>query len=506
MIKSKIFIRNIRSGTRAVIKKDDVIKKVEGTQMFKPVNVEIDLKKMNNLSAIARFAIESDVDAIKTLNSGKSILNENRKFEMKNYRFDENYLKLRDELLNEISNIDEKIESLISEEVKKVKKEVIEDPNIPPSKIKCSGCGSKFQCNNKNEAGFVSVDKFQVTNKRELMFKFCLRCELLKQKQKRYLNLVTNEEDYKKNVLEKILTRKENLLVILLIDLLDMPNSIYEGWSKLISGNNVNNTKPFDIFIIGSKFDLLPNTGPTWKDDVKNCLLKQCADKGIKGEQIKHVQLISAKKGYDIENLVDKLFDFWQYKGDVFLLGVTNSGKSMLFNRLLSSDYCQALASNALLRATTSYWPNTTLNMLKFPITKLDEIKMSIRQKRLYENRILESKLRLEKYEKFKKTFAIEDAELFGIVDHSFKRSRMPQEPNKIESEFSTAYSYENNKIVEGENLKSPKDIHRIEVAEARENYNPNHNKYSCYFYDTPGVQLKEHIIRYIKSKLNRNL
>ena len=179
------------------------------------------------------------------------------------------------------------------------------------------------------------------------------------------------------------------------------------------------------------------------------------------------------------------------------MLGVTNSGKSMLFNSLLSSDYCQAIASNALLRATTSYWPNTTLNMLKFPITKLDERKFKIRIKRLHEDKILERNLISEKYEKFKKSFNIEDAELFGIVNHSFKLTRMAQEPNKIESEFSTAYSFEKNKIVEGANVKSPKDIHRIEVAEAREMYNPRHNKYSCYFYDTPGVQLKEHILRY---------
>ena len=224
-------------------------------------------------------------------------------------------MRIKNSLINEISKIG-KVEGVIREEMKKINpREIVEDPNIPPSKMKCSGCGSKFQCNNKNEAGFLSVDKFKVENHRELMFKLCLRCELLKLKRKKYLNLVTNEDDYKKNVLEKILKRKENVLIILLIDLLDMPNSIYEGWSKLISANNVNNARPFDIFIIGSKFDLLPNTGPTWKTDVKNCLLKQCADKGIKGEQIKHVQLISAKKGYRIEILVDKLFEFWKYNG-----------------------------------------------------------------------------------------------------------------------------------------------------------------------------------------------
>lgn len=314
MITTKILIRYLRRATRAAVQ-NEVKTSEEGGKtksIFKSNNVEYDLKNNNYLSTIARLAVESDVDALKSLNSGESILNENKKFVRKTYTFDEEYLKYRDKLVNEIQNID-KIEVLLDEEIKRPDSKLVEDPNAAPSKIKCGGCGSKFHCNDKTKPGFLSAIKFKDQN--ALAFMLCLRCELLKKKQKRYLNLVTSEEDYKKNVLDKILKRKDdNTLIILLIDLLDMPNSIYEGWSKLFS-NDENRTKPFDVFIIGSKFDLLPNTGPTWKQDVKNCLLKQCADKGIKGEQIKHVQLISAKKGYDIENLIDKLFQFWKYQG-----------------------------------------------------------------------------------------------------------------------------------------------------------------------------------------------
>lgn len=50
------------------------------------------------------------------------------------------------------------------------------------------------------------------------------------------------------------------------------------------------------------------------------------------------------------------------------MIGCTNVGKSSLFNALLQSDYCKVQAVDLVQRATTSPWPGTTLNLLKFPI------------------------------------------------------------------------------------------------------------------------------------------
>jgi ribosome biogenesis GTPase A len=128
---------------------------------------------------------------------------------------------------------------------------------------------------------------------------------------------------------------------------------------------------------VGNKFDLLPNTGPLFEKSIVECLLHNCSVKGIRGEQVKHVELISAKTGYNVERLITRLFKLWNDEGDVYLLGMANAGKSMLFNKLLSSDYCRSLASEAIVRATTSFWPGTTLNMLKFPINFLTSSKKS---------------------------------------------------------------------------------------------------------------------------------
>lgn len=85
---------------------------------------------------------------------------------------------------------------------------------------------------------------------------------------------------------------------------------------------------------------------------------------------MKHLCLISAHTGYGVEELITKLHNVWSYKGDVYLIGCTNVGKSTLFNALLRSDYCKVKARDLIMKATTSPWPGTTLRMLKFPILR----------------------------------------------------------------------------------------------------------------------------------------
>lgn len=65
------------------------------------------------------------------------------------------------------------------------------------------------------------------------------------------------------------------------------------------------------------------------------------------------------------------------------MIGCTNSGKSTLFNTFLQSDLCKSQAVNLIQHATTSVWPGTTLNLLKFPILKPSPHKLFIRVSRL---------------------------------------------------------------------------------------------------------------------------
>ncbi len=198
---------------------------------------------------------------------------------------------------------------------------------------------------------------------------------------------------------------------------------------------------------------------------------------------------MSAKNGYNIEKLITMLFKIWNDDGDVYLLGTTNAGKSVLFNRLLASDYCRPLASAALSRASTSFWPGTTLNTLKFPINFLNEKKFSQRTKRLLKDRKVLEDVDNERFARYQKRHDLRDAELLGIVGKTFV-SR-DADMDEVGTELEATYSLDagSGHIDEGENFESNSSVKWKLTQEARELYRPNYFKNkSAFFFDTPGV------------------
>jgi len=255
------------------------------------------------LSSTARLAIENDPNLIRN-HGGTSLINKNGESELKSFKFGFDAASALGQLNEEGSSVLEKTK-IKNEEFKLPSLDSLvleEDSKVPISKVPCSGCGSHLQFKNRHLAGFMSADKFKLMSKKELRFATCYRCETLKRK-KIMLNLETKPFDYDNFVLNKILAQRK-AHVILLVDLLDIPNSIYDNWSKLISNNNSSlGSNQIDISIIGNKVDLLPNTGPIFYKSIVECLKANCEKKGIMGDQIKYIELISAKTGYNIENV-----------------------------------------------------------------------------------------------------------------------------------------------------------------------------------------------------------
>ena len=98
-------------------------------------------------------------------------------------------------------------------------------------------------------------------------------------------------------------------LVMVVVDVVDMPNSLYSGLSDLIGTGR-------PIYIIGNKVDLLPRDAPGYLERTKEMLWKACEDSGLERDNyIKHVALVSAKTGYGIEELVTYMMTNWQKKG-----------------------------------------------------------------------------------------------------------------------------------------------------------------------------------------------
>ncbi|XP_012892471.1 PREDICTED: nitric oxide-associated protein 1-like, partial [Dipodomys ordii] len=219
---------------------------------------------------------------------------------------------------------------------------------------------------------------------------------------RRALRLQVSRGQYRELV-SAALRRPGPALVLYLVDLLDLPDSLLPDLPSLVG--------PKQLIVLGNKVDLLPQDAPGYLQRLRERLWDDCARAGLllapghQGPQqpsedkphdgdhknlsarsrtvVRDVRLISAKTGYGIEEMISALQRSWRYRGDVYLVGATNTGKSTLFNTLLESDYCTAKGAEAIDRATISPWPGTTLNLLKFPISNPTPYRMFARHKRL---------------------------------------------------------------------------------------------------------------------------
>lgn len=170
--------------------------------------------------------------------------------------------------------------------------------------------------------------------------------------------------------------KDETALAILMVDLVDFPCSL---WPNII--DIIGEKRP--VIVVGNKVDLLPQDSQNHLNHIIKCLENTLIESGLSKANIKHICLISAQTNFGIEDLITSLHTVWPNKGDVYLMGNANVGKSTLFNALLRSDYCKIRARNIIRRATSSLWPGTTLRMLKFPIARPSNALLVERSKRL---------------------------------------------------------------------------------------------------------------------------
>ncbi|XP_076278767.1 nitric oxide-associated protein 1 isoform X2 [Lasioglossum baleicum] len=284
------------------------------------------------------------------------------------------------------------------------------DPTSKLSSINCGGCGALLHCIDPLMPGYLPLELFSGGNKEDLKRTVCQRCHFLKT-YNAALHVKVSIDDYPE--LLKVIKRKK-CAMILIVDLTDFPCSIWPDLKSIMH--------PFTpIVLVGNKVDLLPRDCPTFLDNVKNQLVDTVVNvTGIKRENVMHATLASAKTGYGIEQLINKLQHMWKHRGDVYLVGCTNVGKSTMFNTLINSDYCKVQAVDLVQRATISPWPGTTLNLLKFPILNPQPRKLLLRTRRLMEERIYKHAEIEYRSMKFRKTRNIRYATLQDEVGRTF--------------------------------------------------------------------------------------
>lgn len=227
------------------------------------------------------------------------------------------------------------------------------DVEMPVSDTCCSGCGALMHCTDPGIPGYLPSEKFKgLEEENRLKKAICQRCFLINHHQKA-LNITMSKDEYRA-VVGRI--KSEKALVLLIVDLLDVPDSIIPDLPELVGTNK-------RIVILGNKTDLLPGDAENYLQRIRRQLGAYCDSMGISIKDSKDIHLISAKTGYGIENLISRLQSTWRYKGDVYLVGTANAGKSTLFNTLLESDYCKSRASDMIHKATISPWPGETLQL-----------------------------------------------------------------------------------------------------------------------------------------------
>lgn len=191
---------------------------------------------------------------------------------------------------------------------------------------KCIGCGITLQTKDKSIEGYVD----------DINKEICERCFKLKYYGE-YKEVTLDNKDYQ-NILDNI--PKESLVVYL--------TSVLNLNLKYIEKFN-------NVIIVLTKKDLLPKSVKDYKliNYVSNIT-----------KNYKDIEVISSIKNYNLDNLMNKIQQYSNNQ-EVYFVGVTNSGKSTLINKIIKNY------SDSNLEVTTSIYPSTTLNKIELNIGNL---------------------------------------------------------------------------------------------------------------------------------------
>lgn len=208
------------------------------------------------------------------------------------------------------------------------------------TEMKCFGCGAIIQNENEKHIGYVP--KSAMNNE----YILCQRCFQLKNYHK-LQNTSLTKDDFLR-ILQEI--GEKDCLVVYIIDLFDFNGSLIQGLMRHISYN--------DVLVLANKRDLLPKS-------VKDRKLEHWIRRHLKEEGIKalDVMITSGKKNLNLDAIYDAIQKY-RHGRDVYVVGVTNVGKSTFINALLK-HYAQIKDENLI---TVSEFPGTTLNLIEIPL------------------------------------------------------------------------------------------------------------------------------------------
>lgn len=204
--------------------------------------------------------------------------------------------------------------------------------------VTCAGCGIEIQTEDAKRPGYAPASALA----RKAVI--CQRCFRIKHYNE--VAPVSMGDDDFLRILDGI--GSTQALVVMVVDIFDFQGSWLRGLPRFVGKN--------PILLVGNKVDLLPRNINL--NRVRNWMQHEAKERGLRPED---VVLISAQKGLHIDELLARIGALRKGR-DVYIVGVTNVGKSTMINRILH-DY-----GSAELQITTSPFPGTTLDKIEIPL------------------------------------------------------------------------------------------------------------------------------------------
>lgn len=209
--------------------------------------------------------------------------------------------------------------------------------------LHCIGCGVPIQTEDKEGLGYTpksSLQKSEASGKAL----YCQRCFRLRHYNE--IQDVSLTDDDFLRLLNEI--RTKDALIVNVVDIFDFNGSIIKGLHRFIGDN--------ELLLVGNKRDLLPKS--LKKGRLIQWMKERAHEIGLRPEE---VLLTSAKKKEDVLELLSTIEEYRQGR-DVYIVGVTNVGKSTLINAIIQA----AVGEESVI--TTSQFPGTTLDLIEIPL------------------------------------------------------------------------------------------------------------------------------------------
>lgn len=208
-------------------------------------------------------------------------------------------------------------------------------------KIQCVGCGVTIQIDYPNELGYIPISSLEKGIGSGQFY--CQRCFRLRHYNEIH-NISLTSDDF---LCSLNALRQEDALIVNVVDIFDFDGSFIPELHRFVGDN--------PVLLVGNKVDILPKS--LKKPKLVQWMKERSYEAGLRPVDI---LLTSMKEENEIEVLLQKIEEYRE-DHDVYIVGVTNVGKSTLTNQIIKNT------SGVKDVITTSHFPGTTLAKIEIP-------------------------------------------------------------------------------------------------------------------------------------------